>query len=303
MRQARGIMKAAPFEYTRAASLEEVCAALAEHGAEAKIIAGGQSLVPMMAMRLARPAWLVDVNHVASLQGISVEAGRLRVGAVVRQAAFERDARACAAVPLLAKAIRWVGHAQTRNRGTLGGSIAHADPSAEIPLVACALDATLELHDAAGSSEVAAREFFLAPMVTVLAPQQCLSQISLPIWTEARTGSAFEEVSIRHGDFALASACAQIALDAEERCTRAALGVGGATPVPQALPDLASSLLGKRLGEREIRDAATAAAQAIEPDGDLHASAEYRRHLARVLVERVLRQACEEALQRRGEVR
>jgi len=289
-------MKAAPFEYLRARSLEEVCARLAELGGEAKLIAGGQSLVPMMAMRLARPAWLIDINHVAEIKSVVAEADVLAIGAAVRQATVERDPLARAAVPLLGKALRWVGHLQTRNRGTLGGSIAHADPSAEIALVACVLDATLELRDAAGTNRIAAQEMFLAPMVTAITPEQCLAQIRIPIWKDARVGCAFDETSIRHGDFALASACAQIALEADGRCVRAALGIGGAAPVPQALPAIARTLVGTRLAEGDIAAAAAAAADSIEPDGDLHASADFRRHLARVLLERVLRAARQDAL-------
>ncbi len=291
-------MKAAPFEYARAATVEEACAHLAEHGADAKLIAGGQSLVPMMAMRLARPAWLVDIARIPELQRMGAGEGGWTVGAAVRQAAFECDPEAGAAVPLLRKALRWVGHAQTRNRGTLGGSIVHADPSAEIPLVACVLDATLELRDAEGGVDMPAREFFLAPMVTGIAPEQCLARIRFPVWNDLRMGCAFDEVSIRHGDFALASACAQLALDAEGRCLRAALGVGGAAPVPQALPQVAEALLGTRLGEQDVQDAAAAAAAALEPDGDLHGSAEYRRALARELVARVLRAARDDAIGR-----
>lgn len=291
-------MKAAPFEYVRAASVEDACARLAQHGSEAKLIAGGQSLVPMMAMRLARPAWLLDIGRLAELQRMQAADGTWSVGAGVRQAAVERNAEARAAVPLLLKALQWVGHVQTRNRGTIGGSIVHADPSAEIPLVACALDATLELRDCAAVTEMPAREFFLAPMVTAIAPEQCLTRIRFPVWNSPRLGCAFDEVSVRHGDFALASACAQVALDADGRCVRAALGVGGAAPVPQALPDIAAALEGSRLTEADIQRAADAAAGVLEPDADLHGSAEYRRELARVLAGRVLRAARDEASRR-----
>ena len=312
-------MKAAPFEYARPATLAEACDLLAAHGPDAKLIAGGQSLVPMMAMRLARPAWLIDISRLAELQGIAALAdapgskdgvlalgdGVLAVGAGVRQCALECDALALAVVPLLARALRWVGHVQTRNRGTIGGSIVHVDASAEIPLVACVLDAVLELRETSGATEIPAREFFLAPMITSIAPEQCLAEIRFPVWRDAGAdalrGCAFEEVSVRHGDFALVSACAQLVLDAGGRCLRAALGIGGAAPVPLAFPEIGAQLVGTQLDDRAIGAAAAAAADMIDPEGDLHATADYRRHLARVLAEKVLRAAEADAMRGRGE--
>jgi len=300
-------MKAVSFEYARPATLAEACELLAAYGPDAKLIAGGQSLVPMMAMRLARPAWLIDISRLAELQRVAMPGdlpadrdGVFLVGAGVRQCVIEGDALARAHVPLLARALRWVGHAQTRNRGTIGGSIVHADVSAEIALVACVLDATLELRDTSGLTAVPAREFFLAPMITSIAPEQCLAEIRFPLWSdpgrETVRGCAFDEVSVRHGDFALVSACAQLVVDAGGRCMRAELGVGGVGPVPLALPEIGAHLAGARLDEQTIAAAADTAANMIDPEGDLHASADYRRHLARVLVERVLRAAKEDAM-------
>jgi CO/xanthine dehydrogenase FAD-binding subunit len=301
------LMKAAPFEYTRAATLAEACSLLAAHGPDAKLIAGGQSLVPMMAMRLARPAWLIDISLLAELQRIAAPAGQsadqdgvFTAGACVRQCVIERDPRARASVPLLARALRWVGHVQTRNRGTIGGSIVHGDASAEIALVACVLDAVLELRDTSGVSQVPAREFFLAPMITSIAPEQCLTDIRFPVWrglgSEAMRGCAFDEVSVRHGDFALVSACVQVMLDSDGRCLRLELGIGGAAPVPLALPEIGAQLVGTRLDEQAITAAANSVVDLIDPEGDLHASADYRRHLARVLAERVLRSAKQDAM-------
>ncbi|MEK7436688.1 MAG: FAD binding domain-containing protein [Pseudomonadota bacterium] len=300
-------MKAAPFEYARPATLAEACSLLAAHGAEAKLIAGGQSLVPMMAMRLARPAWLIDIGRLAELQRVSAPAdssaqgdGVFVVGAGVRQAVMEREPLARANLPLMAKALRWVGHAQTRNRGTIGGSIVHGDVSAEIALVACVLDALLELHDTSGVTEIPAREFFQAPMITAILPEQCLAEIRFPVWRAVgggvRPGCAFDEVSVRHGDFALVSACAQLELDADGRCLRLELGLGGAASVPLALPELSAQLTGSRLDEQAITAAAAAAADLADPEGDLHASADYRRHLARILLGRVLRAARQDAM-------
>ena len=290
-------VKTVSFDFRRAHSVEETCALLAEHGGDAKLIAGGQSLVPMMAMRLARPAFLVDINDAADLRQIAAGADSVLIGAAVRQRTIERDAALAAKVPLLQKALRWVGHAQTRNRGTIGGSIVHADPSAELPLVACLLDATLVLRDARGEMEMPAREFTLAPMVTAIAPEQCLAAIRFPAWREARIGCAFDEVSLRQGDFAIVAAAAQVAIDADGKCLRAALGTASA-PVPQAHPDIAARLLGTTLDDATIAGAAADVARAVEPDADLHGSAEYRRHLAGVLVGRVLAAARDEARSR-----
>jgi len=301
-------MKTAAFEYARPASLAEACGLLAAHGPDAKLIAGGQSLVPMMAMRLARPAWLIDIARLTELQRISApealpveKDGVFVVGAGVRQSVMERDPRSLADLPLLARALRWVGHVQTRNRGTIGGSVVHGDTSAEIALVACVLNATLELHDTSGATEISAREFYLAPMITAIAPEQCLTEIRFPVWAAAgrhvMRGCSFEEVSVRHGDFALVSACAQVMLDADGLCLRAELGVGGAAPVPLALPEVGAQLAGLPLSDKVIADAADAAIDLIDPEDDLHATAEYRRHLVRVLVAKVLRAAKEDAIQ------
>src|SRR6266852_9244226 len=170
-------LKAAPFEYARAASLSEVCALLATHGDGAKVLAGGQSLVPMMAMRLARPAWLVDINEIAALKFIAVERDVVRTGACARQCVVERDDTIAARVPLLRQALAWVGHVQTRNRGTIGGSLAHADPSAELPLVAQVLGARMMLRSGGGTRTLEAGDFFAGPMATAARPEECLEEI------------------------------------------------------------------------------------------------------------------------------
>jgi len=288
-------VKAAPFEYISAGSIDEACALLARHGESAKLIAGGQSLVPMMAMRLVRPAWLVDINEIAALKLIRVERDAARVGACTRQCVVERDDALAARVPLLRQALAWVGHVQTRNRGTIGGSLTHADPAAELPLAALVLGARLVLRSTRGARTVDAGQFFAGPMLTAAGPHECLEEIHWPIWSEQRTGSAFTEISVRHGDFAIAAAAAQVALDAHGRCTRAAFGLGGAGGTPLAFPQIAARLVGTGLDDRAVQEAANAAAAECEPGGDLHATAEYRRHLARVLAARVLRAAGEKA--------
>jgi CO/xanthine dehydrogenase FAD-binding subunit len=284
-------VKSAPFEYTRVASIAEACELLSQHGDGAKLIAGGQSLVPMMAMRLARPKQLVDINEIATLKFVAVAKDAARTGACTRQRVLERDEALSARVPLLAQALAWVGHVQTRNRGTAGGSLAHADPSAELPLAAQVLAAKMVVRSAKGSRTLDAEKFFSGPMATAMRADECLEEIQWPVWPERRTGSAFTEVSIRHGDFAIVAAAAQVALDADGRCVRAALGLGGVAGTPLAFPEIAARLIGTKLDDGAVRDAAEAAAAACDPGSDLHASAEYRRHLAGVLAARALREA------------
>lgn len=284
-------MKAAPFDYLRAENLAHALELLGRHGGDAKLLAGGQSLVPMMSMRLARPALLVDIHRLAELQGVRADADRYVTGGAVRQCTLEHDATLPERMPLVAQALRWVGHEQTRNRGTVGGSLVHADPSAELPLAAVTLDATLVLRKEGGERRLLASAFFLGPMFTATAEDECLVAIEWPRWSGARIGSAFDEIAIRHGDFAMASAAAQVQLDGAGLCTRAALGVGGVDGVPLALPVLAERLVGKKPTDDLVRAIAADASRACEPGNDIHASADYRRHLVTVLVERVLRQA------------
>jgi CO/xanthine dehydrogenase FAD-binding subunit len=293
-------VKAAPFDYVRAASIEEACALLHRHGEGARPIAGGQSLAPMMAMRLARPDWLVDIDGIAALKYIRAEGDRLRIGAGTRQRVLERDAPAGRVVPLLAEALQWVGHVQTRNRGTLGGSLAHADPSAELPLAACVLDAAVSVRSARGRRGLRARDLFTGPMTTSLAPDELIEEIAWPIWGGDRVGSAFTEVSIRHGDFALVAAAAQVALDGEGRCLRASFGVGGADATPIVFPETAQTLIGSRLEDDALAGVAASASTRLQPGDDLHASADYRRHLARVLVARALAAARDRASAQRA---
>jgi len=285
-------LKSAPFDYARAASLEEACSLLARHD-DAKLIAGGQSLVPMMAMRLVRPAFLVDINEIAALKFVTIDGDGARTGACTRQVTIERDDALAAKVPLLRQALAWVGHVQTRNRGTVGGSLAHADPSAELPLVAQMLGAKMQLRSAKGSRTLEAEKFFAGPMTTSTRPDECLEEIRWPVWSEKRVGSAFTEIAIRHGDFAMVAAAAQVELGAGGRCTRAAFGLGGVGGTPLAFPKIAARLVGTKLDDDAIDSAAVDAARETDPGSDLHATKEYRRHLARVLAARALREARE----------
>jgi CO/xanthine dehydrogenase FAD-binding subunit len=288
-------LKSPPFEYARATSIEEACGLLHQHGDAAKLIAGGQSLVPMMAFRLLRPSWLIDINEIAALKFVVIEDHAVRMGACARQCVVVRDDALAGRVPLLRQALVFVGHTQTRNRGTIGGSLAHADPSAELPLVAQILEARLVLRAKSGTRTLPAAEFFAGPMMTNLRADECLEEIHWPIWRERKTGSAFTEISRRHGDFAMVAAAAQIAVDEEGHCTRVTFGVGGVAPMPVAFPSLAQSLVGQNLDKAKTRAVAQEAATTLEPESDIHASAAYRRHLAGVLVSRVLLEAYDAA--------
>jgi aerobic carbon-monoxide dehydrogenase medium subunit len=285
-------MKAAPFEYVRADSVDHALALLDQHGGEAKLIAGGQSLVPMMAMRLARPSVLVDINRLAALKQVEPNAGAVRMGAATRQRDVEHDLALHEALPLVRDALHWVGHIQTRNRGTVGGSLVHADPSAELPLAAAVLGATMSLRSAAGGErEVPASDFFLGPMFTAVADTECLVAIDWPVWSGARVVCAFDETAQRHGDFAMASAACQLQLDEDGVCRRAAFGLGGVDGTPLAFPALANELVGLRIDEQLCADVAQAAAKLTAPGADLHADATYRRHLAALMLKRALMRA------------
>ncbi|HEY4317873.1 MAG TPA: FAD binding domain-containing protein [Herbaspirillum sp.] len=291
-------MKAAPFEYARAQSLDHAVQMLAEHGDEGKVIAGGQSLVPMLAMRLLAPAWLIDIHGLAELQAIDVQGDHLVIGAATRQCMALKSDLLDPSVPLLRKALRWVGHTPTRNRGTIGGSLAHADPSAELTLAAAMLEAQMTLKSTLGTWQVGAGDFFAGPMMTCLEPDECLIDVHFPIWRDPNTGCAFEEIASRHGDFAIVSAAAQLSVDDSGVCTRAALGIGGAAQTAMAFNDLAAQLVGSRLDDNALREVAQQAGRLVEPTGDLQASVAYRHHLAGVFAERALRGARQEALQK-----
>lgn len=291
-------MKSAAFEYSRATSLAEACDWLRHDGDDSKLIAGGQSLVPMMAMRLTRPARLIDINEITALKFVALETEFARTGACTRQCVVAADDALARAVPLLRQALAWVGHVQTRNRGTVGGSLAHADPAAELPLTAQVLGAQMLLRSHAGTRTVGAAEFFEGPLATVTRADECLEEIRWPVWSETRTGSAFTEVSRRHGDFAIIAAAAQVALDTDGRCTRASFGLAGGGPIPLAFPKLAAHLIGTPLDDDAIESVARDAATELDPGGDLHASPGYRKQLAAVLAARMLRAARDEARKR-----
>ena len=286
-------MKAAPFDYVRAESLEHALDCLNQYGMDAKAIAGGQSLVPMMSMRLARPTVLLDIYRLPELRQVSLEAGRVLMGATTRQRTVEHGTDLHVALPLVRDALRWVGHVQTRNRGTVGGSLVHADPSAELPLAATVLDATLRLQSQAdGERLISAQEFFLGPMFTATGETECLVEIEWPVW-QGNVFTAFDETAMRHGDFAMASAACQLELDSDGICRRAAFGVGGVDGTPRAFPELAQQLAGYRIDPGMAKEMAQAALKQTEPGSDLHANADYRRHLGVVMLTRVLLKAAQ----------
>jgi CO/xanthine dehydrogenase FAD-binding subunit len=288
-------MKAAPFEYVRPRSVEEACAFLSADP-DAVIVAGGQTLVPMMAMRLARPTRLVDIARIPELHGIRDNGAAIAVGAATRQATAATNDLIARNLPLLGAALPWIGHAATRNRGTIGGSVANADPAAEIPLVLVTLKGSVVLRDSAGSRIVAADDFFVGPMMTAITPGCCITEIHFPVWKEGRVGVGFQEVSARRSDFALASAAAQVALDRSGRCLACAFGTGGATAVPRRIDAVADALVGTLLSDAEIDAAVRGAIATMEIMSSPHASDGYRRRAVAVLGVRALMQARDHAL-------
>jgi aerobic carbon-monoxide dehydrogenase medium subunit len=270
--------------------LEEVLVLLAEYGDEGKVLAGGQSLVPMLALRLTRFEHLVDLNGVAGLSGVSRSNGALRVGAMTRHRTLERSEEVDRDVPLLARATRHVGHFQIRNRGTLGGAVAHADPAAEQPAVCLALDAVMEVASTGGVRDVPATSFFEGTFATAVAPDEVLVALRFPVW-EGRCGFAVQEVARRHGDFALVGVACGVGVGDGGGVDRAALALFGVGPEP-ARASAAEAALMAGAGLDEVARIATAG---ISPSDDLHASGAYRRQVAGVLVRRALTVAMEEA--------
>ena len=268
---------------------------------DARLIAGGQTLVPMLAMRLARPAKLIDILRLSELAGIREEAGAVIVGATTRQAHAERDPVIRSSVPMLARVLPWVGHPPTRNRGTVGGSIANADPSAEIPLVAVTLGADIMLVTTDGPTSMPADDFFIGPMLTTIGQGECVSAIRFPVWPHKRIGVGFFEISARKSDFAFVAAAAQVALDEEGGCLDVALGVGGVGDRPLRLD--VSSLVDTKLDPASVAEAVNAASVELDASSDLHASAAYRRRVAIALCIRALDQARDNAAAKPGNAR
>ena len=290
-------MKPPVFEYHRPGTVAEALAVLAEVGHDGKVLAGGQSLVPLLNMRLAAPAHLVDVNWLAELDEVAVDDQRVRVGAIARHARVEHDRAATEAVPLLGQAIADIAHDTVRNRGTVVGSLVHADPAAELPAVLVLLGGTVELARAGdGGRRVAAADFFLGPLESAVVPGELATAATFPR-PAAEAGSAWVEVARRHGDYAICGVGALVELDQGLRveAARAALISVGPVPVPV---DLTDALGGQPHDAADWAAAGRLAAAAVDPDDDIHASAAYRRHLAGVLTARAAREAASAAASR-----
>jgi len=281
-------MKPAPFDYLRASSVDEAVAALAENG-DAKLLAGGQSLVPMLNFRLIDAPLFVDINGIESLGGIAEAAdGGLQIGALTRHYALETSEAVRQKFPVLHEAMKHVAHLAIRNRGTIGGSLSHADPAAELPTLSVLLEATIETANPSGGRQIAAQDFFLAPLTTVLAADEIVIAVHLPGLPDG-TGWGFEEFAQRRGDFAVAGAAAIVVRDGE-RVTGARIALMGVHDTPLRADAAEQAMMSDGI------DAAAAAAQAaVEPTNDLHGSAEYRRHLVGVLTRRALTAAYERA--------
>lgn len=288
-------MKPAPFEYQAPSSLDAALDLLSRRGGDAKILAGGQSLIPVMNFRLAEPALLVDINKLAELDFIRPgDDGTLRIGALTRHRRVERDALVAEAAPLLHETIPFIAHPQIRNRGTFGGSLAHADPAAELPAVAVALRARFRLRKADGDRWVNASDFFGGLFTTSLEPDEILVEVAIPPSLE-RTGWSFLEIARRHGDYAQIGVAALVTLDDAGRCREARLVFLSAGDVPVEARQAAGLLAGQEISAAAIAAAADQAAREIRPFSDLHATADFKRHLARVITGRALRKAIERA--------
>jgi carbon-monoxide dehydrogenase medium subunit len=280
-------MKPAPFNLLRPKNVEEALTLLQSHHGEAKVLAGGQSLVPLMNFRLAQPPNLIDLNGVRGLDRIQFNDRTLSLGAMVRQRDVERSPAIAERLPILREAIEQVAHPAIRNRGTVGGSLVHADPAAELPLLAIALDATFQLRSARASRSVAARDFYQGYLSTDIAPDELLVEIVFRL-PPTGAGWCFTEIARRHGDFALVAVAALLDFGRDRSVNFARVALGGVGPAPLRAAAAEEILLGGRPGAEVYRHAGAAAAQAVEPPADIQASSGYRRQLTGVLVRRAL---------------
>src|SRR5215212_6596416 len=283
-------MKPAPFEYFAPDSLEEALDLMSQHAGEAKILAGGQSLVPAMNFRVVQPTLLIDLNRVSTLSYIQEDNHSIQVGAMTRERQLEFDSSIAKSVPLLHEAVPYIAHPQIRNRGTLGGSLVNADPAAELPVLMLALEARLKAKSKSGERWVNARDFFVGMFTTALEQDEILVEIELPV-SPSRTGWSFMEVAPRAGDYALMGVAVLVTLDANGKCERAKLVYLNAGEGPVETPEAEKLLMGQTLSDELIEAAASSASEReLSPFGNIHTSPEFQRHLANVLTKKALKQ-------------
>lgn len=288
-------MKPAPFKYIAATSLEHALSLKAEHGDDAKFLAGGQSLMPTMNFRLAQPAVLIDINQIDGLAGIRASnAGSSYIGAVTRYRALERDAAFAGAFPLIAEALPHIAHPQIRNRGTIGGNLSHADPASELPAIAMALRARFHVQAAKQQRRIEASDFFVGALTTDLRSDEMLVEIELP-QPKPRTGCCFMEIARRRGDFAIVGVAVVVTLDERNGCRDVRLVFCGVGETPVDASSAADVLIGHEPTEEAACDVAASVQAMIEPGGSIHATADYQRHVAGVLTERALTTAHQRA--------
>jgi CO/xanthine dehydrogenase FAD-binding subunit len=287
-------MKPAPFKYIAATSLEHALSLKAEHGDDAKFLAGGQSLMPAMNFRLAQPAILIDINEIEDLAGIRPSGEVTRIGSVTRYRALERDVAFASVFPLIGEALPHIAHPQIRNRGTIGGNLSHADPASELPAIALALRARFHIRAAKRERWIEASDFFVGALTTDLQPEEVLVEVELP-QPKPHTGWCFMEIARRRGDFAIAGVASMVTLDRENKCSDVRLTFCGLGETPIDASSAANNLAGHQLTEEAIRDVAAAAQALIDPSGNVHATVDYQRHIAGVLTERALQTAYQRA--------
>lgn len=284
-------MKPAPFEYFAPVELQEALDLLERYGDEAKILAGGQSLMPLMNLRLARPGLIIDINRLSSLDTITATPeGGLTIGALTRQRALERSKIVQEQNPILAAAMPLIGHFQIRNRGTIGGSLVHADPAAELPAVSLLLGAEFLLRSKSAVRVVPAAEFFLSYLTTAIRPAELLTEIRLPKWPSGEAW-AVQEIARRKGDFALIGVALRAELDAVETVQKAVIVMFGVDSKPLRMERAEAILKGRRISEAFLRELSGVVAEELQPDSDIHASAAYRKEVGGVLVRRALESA------------
>ncbi len=282
-------MKPAPFEYFDPMKKEEVFKLLDKLGDDAKLLAGGQSLLPMINFRLARPEFLIDINKLDELKFITEENGYICMGALTRERSIEDSELIESKIPILSEAVKYIGFLPIRNKGTLGGSIAHADPSAELCLIMIALEAQIKIESSKDARWVDAEDFFLTYLTTVMEPHELITEIRIPI-PPAGTIHSFQSFSRRHGDFAIVSVAAMLEINDDGICESAKVALGSVNPTPFRATQAEDMLIGKKVDKKLIEAVANEAAEASDPDSDLHSSADYKREMARNFAKKGLMQ-------------